>query len=159
LQCAPLLHHSNGSIIGVHHRYRWRALTMQRIFPQQNHPIWESRVLHQPIWWPEPLLPWGCPGNIIMGPARGEPPLLKRTMIGGPIEPPPPHHSQQGRENRPPLPRESRRGGFSHFNHDHTTVEEPSDRSSYNDHSAMVGDAVVGRQPPLKRWHACLEAA
>jgi hypothetical protein len=36
---------------------------------------------------------------------------------------------------------------------------EPSSRSSYDDHSAAVGDATVGQNLPLEQRHACQEAA
>jgi hypothetical protein len=55
-----------------------------------------------------------------------------------------PHDSQWGREDRPPLPRETRREGFSNFNHDHAAAGEPSDQSSNSDHSNAVGDTAVG---------------
>jgi hypothetical protein len=59
-----------------------------------------------------------------------------------------PYSSWRGGEDWPPLPRETRRGVSSHFNHNHTAAGELSDRSSNNDHSAAVRDAAVEQQPP-----------
>jgi hypothetical protein len=44
-------------------------------------------------------------GAIVMGPTRGEPPLLQRTMMGGPIEGPPMTPNGEGRTDIPFLER------------------------------------------------------